>query len=81
MPNGVLTNYEVIYTGVFSVNPVPDSFFQSHFITVSAENTSLELQHLVPYSNYTFSVRAYTSVGPGNYSKGIEDRTEEDGEC
>ena len=73
--------YEVTYTGVSSVNPVPDSFFQPLSITVSAANTSLVLQHLVPYSNYTISVRAFTSVGPGNYSKGIEDRTEEDGEC
>ena len=81
MPNGVLTVYEVNYTGVFSVNPVPDSFFQSLSITVSAENTSLVLQHLVPYSNYNISVRAFTSVGPGKYSQGIEDRTEEDGEC
>ena len=81
MPNGVLTKYEVTYTGVSSVNPVPDSFFQLLSITVSAANTSLVLQHLVPYSNYTISVRAFTSVGPGKYSKGIEDRTEEDGEC
>ena len=72
--------YEVTYTGVSSVNPVPDSFFQPLSITVSSANTSLVLQHLVPYSNYTISVRAFTSVGPGNYSKGIEDRTEEDGE-
>ena len=80
IPNGVLTMYEVTYTGVSSVNPVPDSFFQLLSITVSAANTSLVLQHLVPYSNYTISVRAFTSVGPGKYSKGIEDRTEEDGE-
>ena len=73
--------YEVTYTGVSSVNPVPDSFFQPLYITISAANTSLVLQHLVPYSNYTILVRAFTSVGPGKYSEGIEDRTEEDGEC
>ena len=31
---------------VSSMSPVPDSFFQSHFITVSVANTSLVLQHV-----------------------------------
>ena len=79
-PNGVLTKYEVTYTGVSSVNPVPDSFFQSLYITASAPNTSLAVQQLVPYSNYTISVRAFTSGGPGEYSEQIEARTEENGE-
>ena len=81
MPNGVLTSYEVTYIGDFSANPVPASFFQPLSITVSAPNTSLVLQQLVPYSTYTISVRAFTSAGPGEYSEGIENRTEEDGEC
>ena len=73
--------YEVTYTGVSSVNPVPDSFFQPLYITASAPNTSLAVQQLVPYSNYTISVRAFTSAGPGEPSERIEDRTEEDGTC
>ena len=80
IPNGVLTMYEVNYTGVSSGNPVPDSFFQPLYITASAPNTSLAVQHLVPYSSYTISVRAFTSGGPGEYSEQIEARTEENGE-
>ena len=80
IPNGVLTSYEVTYTGVTSVNPVPESFVQPLSIAVSAPNTSLVLSDLVPYSNYTISVRAFTNAGPGEYSEVIEDRTVEDGE-
>ena len=80
IPNGVLTSYEVTYTGVTSVNPVPESFVQPLSIAVSAPNTSLVLSDLVPYSNYTISARAFTNAGPGEYSEVIEDRTVEDGE-
>ena len=79
-PNGVLTNYEVTYTGVSAVNPVPESFFQPLSVSVSAFHSSVALPHLVPYSNYTISVRAFTGAGPGEYSEEVEDRTEEDGE-
>ena len=80
MPNGVLTSYKVTYAGVSSVNPVPVTFFQANSTTVSATYTSLVLSDLVPYSNYTISVRAFTSAGPGEYSEGFQDITEEDGE-
>ena len=80
IPDGVLSYYEVTYTGVSSVNPVPNSFYQSLSNTIPAPSTSLVLSDLVPYSNYSISVRAFTSAGPGEYSEVIEDRTEEDGE-
>ena len=75
-----MINYEVNYTGFTSVNLVPASFFQPQFITIPANETSVVLLDLVPYSNYTISVRAFTSAGPGEPSERIEDRTEEDGE-
>ena len=81
LPNGILTTYEVTYTGVSSLNPVPASFYQPLSITISAPNTSLVVPGLVPHSNYTISVRAFTSAGPGEVSEEIEERTEEDGEC
>ena len=80
-PNGVLTSYEVYYAGVSSVNPVPASFYQPLSVNISTPNTSIELLNLVPHSNYTISVGAFTSAGPGEYSEQIEERTEEDGEC
>ena len=79
-PNGVLIRFELQYTGISSVNPVPSTFYQPQFINVSFPGTSILLSDLVPYSNYTISVRAFTSAGPGEYSGEIEDRTEEDGE-
>ena len=80
IPNGVVINYQVNYTGFTSVNLVPTSFFQPQFITIPANETSVVLLDLVPYSKYTIVVRAYTSAGPGEPSEEIEDRTEEDGE-
>ena len=56
------------------------SFYQALSVTLSTVSTSIELVNLVPYSNYILSVRALTSGGPGEYSKQIEARTEEDGE-
>ena len=79
-PNGVLSIYELQYTGVSSVNPVPSSFYQTQHLNISYPGISFLLSDLVPYSNYTISVRAFTSAGPGEYSEVIEDRTEEDGE-
>ena len=80
IPNGVLTSYEVYYMGLSSVNLVLPSFYQPLSIILSAVSTSTELVTLVSYSNYTLSVRALTSGGPGEYSEQIEARTEEDGE-
>ena len=80
IPNGVLTSYEVYYRGLSSVNPVLPSFYQALSVTLSTVSTSIELVNLVPYSDYTLSVRALTSGGPGEYSEQVEARTEEDGE-
>ena len=80
IPNGVLINYEVIYTGITSVNLVPMSFFEPRTRAIPTNETSIVLLDLVPYSDYTVSVRASTSAGPGEYSEEINDRTEEDGE-
>ena len=79
-PNGVITSYELYYMGVSSENPVPASFYQPISFVIYAPSTSLLLEGLFPFSKYTMSVRAFTSAGPGEYSKEIEDRTEEDGE-
>ena len=80
IPNGVLTSYEVYYRGLSSVNPVLPSFYQALSVTLSTVSTSIELVNLVPYSDYTLSVRALTSGGPGEYNEQVEARTEEDGE-
>ena len=79
MPNGVLAMFMLRYTGVSTGNPVPSSFYQLQYTNISSPRMSTLVSDLVPYSNYTISVRAFTSAGPGEYSEEIEDRTDEDG--
>ncbi len=79
IPNGVLTNFELCYTGVYSVNPVPSSFHQLQCKNIPFPAAYCLLEDLVPYSNYTISVRAVTSAGPGNSSTEIKGITKEDG--
>ena len=58
--NGVITLYEVSY------QPMED-----YARTILLQNTtdlSLSLNGLHEYANYSVQVRAYTSVGPGDYS-------------
>ena len=49
-------------------------------MTVNTTNLYIKLTDLEEYVEYNISMRAYTSVGPGPYSKGIVRRTLEDGE-
>ena len=46
--------------------------------TINTTNLSITLMDLEEYVEYNISVRAYTSVGPGPYTVGIN-RTSEDG--
>ena len=39
--------------------------------------TEVEIQELIPFVEYEFRVRAYTSVGPGPYSDPLKARTAE----
>ena len=57
--NGIITTYEI-----FSV---PETTFDGALIpdAINTTNMSLSLVDLHPYVNYTISIRAYTSVGPG----------------
>ena len=75
--NGVITMYEVqfeplqTFNGTISTN------------SVNITNTSMMstvLMDLEEFVNYSISVRAYTSIGPGPYSIGIVERTDTDGE-
>ena len=72
--NGVITDYEVQY--------IPLEIFGGA-IGMQLFNTTdmfYLLEDLEEYVNYTISVRAYTSVGPGPYSDPIENQTLQDGE-
>ena len=48
-------------------------------MTMNTSNTSIVLGELQEYVEYNVSVRAYTSVGPGPFSPGVDNQTFEDG--
>jgi len=66
--------------GVSSLNPVPMSFYRDTTAVVSTLLTMHEVEDLVPSSYYAISVRAFTSVGAGQFSKMVIGGTKEDGE-
>ena len=59
VPNGVIIMYEIHYRESNSNNPYNMS---------NTTNTKYSIGGLLPNTNYTIGVRAYTSVGPGEWS-------------
>ena len=68
--HGNITMYEVRYT----ILDFGDSVNQT-LNTSSGDETSLEVDGLEEFANYTVEVRAYTAVGPGPYSSPIDVQT------
>ena len=58
-PNGVIIMYEIRYRESNSNGP---------YIMTNTTNTQYSIGGLLPNTNYTIGVRAYTSVGPGEWS-------------
>ena len=73
--NGIIIAYEVEYT------PLEDFEGAIGTNTTNVTDLSVLLVDLEEYVNYTISVRAYTSVGPGPNSEPVIALTNEDGEC
>ena len=74
--NGKITMYEVQY------DPLQTFDGQISTDTLNITNTTLlctDLTGLEEYLEYNISVRAYTSVGPGPYSRRVTERTLTDG--
>ena len=67
-PNGVIAEYQVQCTGGGQMFPV----------TVTGSQTTAILTKLVPYTNYSCSITAYTSAGGGPAAT-ISINTEQDG--
>ena len=59
IPNGVIIMYAVRYR---------ESISNSPYNMTNTTNTQYSIGGLLPYNNYTIGVRAYTSVGPGEWS-------------
>ena len=71
--NGIIILYEVQY------EPLMTFGGQLMTMAMNTSNTSIVLEGLQEYAEYNISVRAYTSVGPGPFSPGVNNRTFEDG--
>ncbi len=69
--NGIITRYEVTYNREVNVGN------QSNFTDGNTLNTTIT--GLDEFTEYNISVRAYTIVGPGPYSRAGREETNEDG--
>ena len=71
--NGIILTYEVLYE--------PQNTFSGLLMSMTRNLTefSLLLTGLQEFNNYSVSVRAYTSAGPGPYSDVVLAMTPEDG--
>ena len=68
--HGIITMYEVRYTSSDFGDNVDLSLN-----TTNGSETSLIVDGLEEFANYTIEVRAYTAVGPGPYSDPVDVRT------
>ena len=59
VPNGLIIMYEIHYRESNSNGP---------YNMINTTNTQYSIGELLPNTNYTIGVRAYTSVGPGEWS-------------
>ena len=64
-PNGIITEYEIRYRESSSTGP---------YNMTNTTNTQYSIVGLIPNTSYTIGVRAYTSVGPGEWTD-ISDQT------
>ena len=71
--NGIIILYEVQY------EPLMTFGGQLMTMAMNTSNTSIVLGGLQEYVGYNISIRAYTSVGPGPFSPGVNNQTFEDG--
>ena len=58
-PNGIITVYEIRYRESTSTGP---------YNITNTTNTQYSIVGLIPNTSYTIGVRAYTNVGPGEWT-------------
>ena len=59
IPNGIITVYEIRYRESTSTGP---------YNITNTTNTQYSIVGLIPNTSYTIGVRAYTSIGPGEWT-------------
>ena len=60
IPNGIITVYEIRYRESTSTGP---------YNITNTTNTYYSIVGLIPNTSYTIGVRAYTSIGPGEWTQ------------
>ena len=60
IPNGIITVYEIGYRESTSTGP---------YNITNTTNTYYSIVGLIPNTSYTIGVRAYTSIGPGEWTR------------
>ena len=60
MPNGIITAYSIRYRESTSTDP---------YNITNTTNTQYSIVGLIPNTSYTIGVRAYTSIGPGEWTE------------
>ena len=71
--NGIIVNYQV----QFQRSP-PDGLSSGSVVTIRSNSLDVNITELEEYANYSISVRASTSAGPGNYSEAVVIETFQD---
>ena len=74
--NGIIVLYEIQFVPLETF----DDALVTETVNTSGPVLTTNLTGLQEYVEYSISVRAYTSVGPGPYSDPVTRRTLEDGE-
>ena len=69
--NGIITVYEVMYTPVNTFG----GKISSNTTNVSGSELRATLSYIQEYVDYSISVRAYTSTGPGRESDAVIELT------
>ena len=73
--NGIITQYEVYYQPLETFGGAIGPMVES----IVPPNISVILAQLEEYVFYNISVRAFTEVGPSDYTAALLERTPEDG--
>ena len=62
IPNGIITVYEIRYRESTSTGPYNITN------TTNTKYSNVSIVGLIPNTSYTIGVRAYTSIGPGEWT-------------
>ncbi|XP_073979424.1 cell adhesion molecule Dscam2-like isoform X3 [Rhodnius prolixus] len=75
--NGIILGYKIMYNRIRPINQ-PTTVGRDETEKKKSTNLEIHLHSLIPYTNYSISVLAFTSAGEGIQSKYIYCHTQED---